>query len=123
MGIDLIILTVLDIAVGLALKNRLRFEPYTNYPDLKHFAEHLDIFAKAAGTPSLAKTVSSFKVAREFLGIPISVPSPRKELKCFKKPLGNLPLEMLSCMTAYIHEAMMNGTLLPACHRADARAE
>jgi len=35
-------------AFSVALKHKLRFEPYVHYDDLKHLVRHLDTYAKAA---------------------------------------------------------------------------
>jgi putative membrane protein len=37
-------------AFAMALKHRLRFEPYTHYEDLQHIVGHLDTYAKAVST-------------------------------------------------------------------------
>lgn len=44
------------------------------------------------------------------LRIPMARSNPRKELKHAKQPLGNMPLEILTFLSAYVHETIENGT-------------
>ncbi|KAF2006370.1 UPF0187-domain-containing protein [Amniculicola lignicola CBS 123094] len=98
-------------AYGVALKHKLRFEPFSHYDDLKHLIGHLDTFAKAADLPDQKKKPSVFKTAGNFLGIPMAESNPRKDVKRATKPLGNLPLEILSHLSAYMKTIYDNGTL------------
>lgn len=99
------------IAFAVALKHRLRFEPYIQYDDLNDLVSHLDTFARQAGAPLQRKEHVNFcKKMGELLRIPMARSNPRKELKKATRPLGNLPLEILSYMSTYIHEIITNGT-------------
>ncbi|KAJ4299823.1 hypothetical protein N0V90_005069 [Kalmusia sp. IMI 367209] len=99
------------VAFSMALKHKLRFEPYTHYDDLQHLVGHLDTYAKAADQPDAGKRKSIFKTAGQFLGIPMAESNPRKLLKKSKAPLGNLPLEILTNLSAYMKSIYDNETL------------
>ncbi|KAF2644525.1 UPF0187-domain-containing protein [Massarina eburnea CBS 473.64] len=101
----------LIVAFSMALKHRLRFEPYAYYEDLRHMVGHLDTCAKDAGVPDSSRKQNPLKTAGQFLGIPMAESNPRKELKKAKAPLGNLPLEILSHLSAYMKTIYDNETL------------
>lgn len=69
-----------------------------HYEDLHNLVAHLDTFAKEAEVPEkhLSQKKSVWKVAGEFLGLPMAELNPRKFVKNLTKPLGNLPLEILT---------------------------
>ena len=73
-------------------------EPFVHYEDLHNLVAHLDTFAKEAEVPEkhLSQKKSVWKVAGEFLGLPMAELNPRKFVKNLTKPLGNLPLEILT---------------------------
>lgn len=99
-------------AYACAIKHRLRFEPGIDYPDLKERVEYLDTFAKAAEVDiPKAREYSKLKSAGEFLGVTFAESNPRKRIKRSKKPLGNLPLEILNHFSAYVHSIINNETL------------
>jgi putative membrane protein len=50
----------------------------------------------------------------EYLGLPFARSNPRKTIKRAKKPLGNLPLEILQYLSAYADEMNDNGQLKSA---------
>jgi putative membrane protein len=97
-------------AYAVALKHRLRFEPYIYYDDLKHLVGHIDTFARDADQPYLNRKQSIFKTAGRFLGLPMAESNPRKVLKRSRVPLGNLPLELLNHLSAYMKTLFDNGT-------------
>ncbi|PSN74901.1 UPF0187-domain-containing protein [Corynespora cassiicola Philippines] len=100
------------IAFSVALKHKLRFEPYIQYDDLFDLVSHLDTFAKSAGEPQCKdKKVRTCKLIAQRLWIPMARSNPRKELKRAKRPLGNLPLEILTYLSAYVNETCNNNTL------------
>jgi putative membrane protein len=101
------------LAFAVSLKHKLRFEPYAYYDDISSLIEHLDTFAKDAYTPKLepAKKLHWYKMMGQYLGVSFATSNPRKEIKRADKPLGNLPLEILSYMSAYVEEVSSNGTL------------
>jgi predicted membrane chloride channel (bestrophin family) len=101
----------LIVAFSSALKHKLRFEPYAHYDDLQPLIGHLDTFACAADQPSESKKQNPIKTAGQFLGVPMAESNPRKELKKAKQPLGNLPLEILSHLSAYMKTVFTNETL------------
>ncbi|KAK0716246.1 Bestrophin, RFP-TM, chloride channel-domain-containing protein [Lasiosphaeris hirsuta] len=112
-------LTALNLVVtfAAALKHKLRFEPYTCYDDISHLVAHLDTFALAAtrDEPELAHRHQTkpgfFKSVGEYLGVSFAESNPRKALKKATRPLGNLPLEVLSYLAGFTDELIQNGQL------------
>lgn len=94
----------------MALKHKLRFEPYMHYADLQPLVSHLDTFAKAADRPDEPVKKNVFKTAGQFLGIPMAESNPRKAVKKAKVPMGNLPLEILNHLSSYMKTIYDNGT-------------
>ena len=106
----------LVIAYAVALKHKLRFEPYTHYEDLIDLVGHIDTLAKEATEDeevqqARSKKYTIFKAVGENLGLSFATSNPRKMLKRVKKPVGNLPLEILCYLTAYADELVANGQL------------
>ena len=99
-------------AFACSVKHRLRFEPGINYPDLYDRVEYLETFAKAAEVdiPQPSKK-GKFKAVGEKLGVSFAESNPRKRIKRSKKPLGNLPLEILNHIACYVHSAIDNDLL------------
>jgi ion channel-forming bestrophin family protein len=106
------------VAFAEALKHKLRFEPYTHYEDLAGLVGHLNTFAKEATTPEVQvkKRPSQMKAIGQMLGVSFAESNPRKTIKRSTKPLGNLPLEILSHLSAYIDEVVDNGTMKVPMH-------
>ncbi|KAH9861100.1 hypothetical protein IAQ61_010836 [Plenodomus lingam] len=96
-------------AFAVALKHKLRFEPGMHYEDLEHIVGHLDTYAKAAEQP-VRKRQNMFKKTGNYLGVPMAEDNPRKLLKRARVPIGNLPLEILSHLSAYMKTIYDNGT-------------
>ncbi|KAI1429716.1 Bestrophin, RFP-TM, chloride channel-domain-containing protein [Xylaria sp. FL1777] len=104
----------LVIAFAVALKHKLRFEPYTHYEDLVDLVGHIDTLAKQATEDeevTVSRKYTIFKAMGENLGLSFATSNPRKMLKRSKKPVGNLPLEILCYLTAYADELVANGQL------------
>ncbi|KAG0646345.1 non sense mediated decay [Hyphodiscus hymeniophilus] len=103
----------LILAFAVALKHKLRFEPYAHYADICSLVGHLDTFAKAAYTPEVEvqKKKTPWKALGEYLGLSFAESNPRKAIKRASRPLGNLPLEILTYMSSYIEEVSSNQTL------------
>jgi putative membrane protein len=83
------------------------------YEDLQGLISHLDTFAQAA-TKSYAleeKRISSFKSIGQYLGISFTRSNPMKLIKRSEKPLGNLPLEILSYLASYIDDLIISAQL------------
>jgi putative membrane protein len=97
-------------AYAVALKHKLRFEPYMHYDDLKYLVGHLDTFARDADQPDTKTKPNVFKTAGQFLGLPMAESNPRKLLKRSRVPLGNLPLEILNHLSVYMKSIYDNGT-------------
>ncbi len=100
------------VAFAVSLKHKVRFEPYTHYDDISILVGHLDTFAEAA-TRELRqpRPRSTFKKVGESLGISFAQSNPRKEMKKAQAPLGNLPLEILNYLAAYMDELALSGQL------------
>ncbi|KAI1309226.1 Bestrophin, RFP-TM, chloride channel-domain-containing protein [Xylaria venustula] len=105
----------LVIAFAVSLKHKLRFEPYTHYEDLVDLVGHIDTLAKQATEEDeevrVSRKYTIFKEIGENLGLSFATSNPRKLLKRSKKPVGNLPLEILCYLTAYADELVANGQL------------
>jgi predicted membrane chloride channel (bestrophin family) len=95
-----------------ALKHKLRFEPGIDYDDMRDLVGYLDTFAKAA-EPEIPRPQDMTKMKRlgNFLGVSFAESNPRKRIKRSKKPLGNLPLEILNHLSAYVDSIITNNTL------------
>ena len=101
------------VTFSVALKHRLRFEPYVEYEDMRDYVGHMKTFAKEAneGVDVTPKKIGVLKKFGQFLGIDAVESNPRKAIKRATKPLGNLPLEVLCHLQAYLDEIVDNGTL------------
>ncbi|TAQ90777.1 hypothetical protein B7494_g945 [Chlorociboria aeruginascens] len=103
----------LVLAFAVALKHKLRFEPYAHYPDINSLVSHLDTFAKAAYSPEVVeeKKKTPWKAIGEYLGIQFASSNPRKAIKRATKPVGHLPMEILTYLSAYFEAVSANKTL------------
>ncbi|EEP79522.1 conserved hypothetical protein [Uncinocarpus reesii 1704] len=103
------------VAFAVALKHKLRFEPDIAYDDLADLIGHLDTFAKDAYDPSAADTrkAGRLKAIGQYLSVPMAISNPRKAIKQSKKPLGNLPVEILSYLSSYVDDIMNTKIKLP----------
>lgn len=102
-------------AYAVALKHKLRFEPYTNYEDITSLVGHLDTFAahatKDSPTTTFQRRTNKFKAVGEYLGISFATSNPRKAVKKATRPIGNLPLEILGYLASFVDEIIENGQL------------
>jgi putative membrane protein len=100
-------------AFAIALKHKLRFEPYVEYDDLHDYVSYLNTFAKEANkcVDMKPRKPTLWKRFGQFLGLPFAESNPRKTIKRAPKPLGNLPLEILSHIQSYLNTIVDNGTL------------
>ncbi|KAF2684605.1 UPF0187-domain-containing protein [Lentithecium fluviatile CBS 122367] len=102
----------LIVAFSRAVLHKLRFEPGIEYPDLHARVEYLETFAKAAEAEiPKAREPGKIKAVGEYLGVTFAESNPRKRIKRSKKPLGNLPLEILNHLSAYVESTISNDTL------------
>ena len=104
----------LILTFAVSLKHKLRFEPYVNHDDLEHLVTHLQTYAGEALDPKLEsppKGKSSWKAAGEYLDICFAQSNPRKAIKTSRKNLGNLPMEILMHLNAYLEGVKRDGTL------------
>lgn len=111
------------VAFTVALKHKLRFEPYTCYDDISHLVAHLETFAKDATEQEPDKAhrhfakPGFFKGIGEYLGVSFAASNPRKSLKRSGRPLGNLPLEILAYLGGLTDEFVGNGQLAISMHQ------
>lgn len=118
-------LTALNLinAFAVSLKRRLRFEPYANYDDLAPLVSNLSTFAGAASDAHALEEPgqSVWKTIGSYLGLEFLESNPRKHIKRADKDgkkLGNLPLEVLHYLSAYVESIIANGTLPNGVHQA-----
>ena len=96
------------VAFAVSLKHKLRFEPYTDHPDIEQLIAHLDTFAQEATLDSEhhgsypAKSMA-LKIG-DYLGLTYTTSNPRQSIKRATRPLGNLPLEIITYLSAYIDD-------------------
>jgi putative membrane protein len=104
------------LAFALAVKHKLRFEPYTSYEDLAELVAPLSTFAGDATEADPSKAApprkNPFKETGEYLGLSFAQSNPRKTIKKAKLPLGNLPLEILSYLAVTV-DTFINDKMLP----------
>jgi len=105
----------LVVAYAIALKHKLRFQPYTGYDDISHLVAHLQTFAGQATKQDPSKSIiprnNIFKEVGEYLGLSFASSNPRKALKKAEAPLGNLPLEILNYLGLYLDKLIAEGKL------------
>ena len=91
------------------------------YEDLSGLVGYLDTFAKAAhdGEGLQAGKKTPWKAAGEYLGVSFAESNPRKVIKRSKKPLGNLPLEIITYLASYM-DSLINNEMMPIpAHQSD----
>lgn len=110
-------------AFATSLKHKLRYEPYTCYEDIHSLVGHLDTFAQRATRDEPDESLKQlrkpgfFKAVGEYLGVSFAASNPRKMIKKASRPLGNLPLEILSYLASYTDELVANGQLTVPMHQ------
>ncbi|KAF2808727.1 uncharacterized protein BDZ99DRAFT_488659 [Mytilinidion resinicola] len=87
-------------AFAFALKHKLRYEPYTHYEDLQELVGHLDTFAKAADSAATRQDTRRHRLD-QYLRLPMLRANPQAALGKTSRPLGSLPLEILSYISRY----------------------
>jgi predicted membrane chloride channel (bestrophin family) len=103
------------VSLALALKHRLRHEPFVHYDDLQDRLAHIPIMAHEAERRDKVSP-TKWETVGLFLGFPMAEQNPRQLVKNPSKPLGNVPLEIHSSCSAYIQSIVDNGTLkMPGC--------
>ncbi|CAH0018816.1 unnamed protein product [Clonostachys rhizophaga] len=107
------------VTFSIALKHRLRFEPFTHYEDLEPRLKHLHCVAHRADNIEWTKP-STFKRIGSRLGLPMAESNPRKLIKKSEKPLGNVPLEILNYSSTYIRNIIDNGTFKAPIYQTQA---
>lgn len=109
-GINLII------AFSVALKHKLRFEPFMHYDDIHGLVSHLDTLSRTAtvdGNIPAVKKLNPWKSAGVYLGLSLAESNPRKAVKRSKLPVGNLPMEILTYLSAYTESLIARGMVSP----------
>ena len=105
-------------AFAVSLKHRLRFEPSIEYPDLAPLVSHINTFAGEADQNALReRKASTLKAAGQYLGVSWADSNPRKLIKRSKDNLGNMPLEVLTYLSAYLERSFQNKTLPLPIHQ------
>ncbi|KAG6013438.1 hypothetical protein E4U43_007288 [Claviceps pusilla] len=97
------------VSLSVALKHRLRYEPFTHYQDLQPCIGHIPVIAHDAVIKEPA-TPTWWQDAGLFLGLPMVEENPRVLMKNPAKPLGNVPLEIHSACSNFIKTIIENGT-------------
>lgn len=98
----------------MATKYRLRRKPGYDFPDLKPYIQNLSTLAKSAyleDGPFPEKRFSTVRLAGQYLGIPGARPDPLAPIRKGPRYHGNLPLEILTYISAYIQMCIENGTM------------
>lgn len=105
----------------MALKHKLRFEPYTGYEDLVHLVAHLDTYANDATIKDPDKVRQQRptlqKVMGGYLGVSFAASNPRKAIKRAGHTLGNLPLEILTYLACFVDEMVAKNKLVVPMHQ------
>ncbi|KAL1654410.1 hypothetical protein SLS61_003010 [Didymella pomorum] len=96
------------IAFAVAFEHRLRFEPYIQYSDLYDLASHMGTLTKEADTPTMIEKKDG-RWRRILNALDIAPENPRAHMKQAGRPLGNLPLQILSYMYPFVSDASMEG--------------
>ena len=114
----------LIIAFAQSVKYKLRHEPEYYHPDLMPLIDHLSTYSKQAHEGDVGGDVrdevsndttnKSFDTWGEYLGLPILTSNPRKKLKEYANNgihHGNLPLEIMNYLSAYVGSLMKGGQM------------
>lgn len=83
------------------------------YKDLGGFVDHLETFAGIATeveSPTIPKT-GFIQATGLYLGLPFAESNPQKAIRNTDMPLGNLPLEILAYIAAFLDYMVENGQL------------
>jgi predicted membrane chloride channel (bestrophin family) len=107
------------VAFSVALKHRLRFEPFSHYEDLYPSIKHLPIVAHQAEMLQWEEP-SGIRVLGWILGLPMADSNPRKLAKESKQPVGNIPLEILGYCSTYVQSIIENGQLKTTIYQTQA---
>ncbi|RPB21649.1 UPF0187-domain-containing protein [Terfezia boudieri ATCC MYA-4762] len=108
----------LIIAFAQSVKHKIRHEPEYDYADLKPLINHLSTYSKQAHEGDIPATLYNDTINKglntwgEYLGMPIFTSNPRKMLKQYAKAgihHGNLPLEIMNYLSAYLDSLMNDG--------------
>lgn len=105
------------------MKHKLRYEPDYDYKDLKSLIENLDTYAKHAHDPSheQPKKPAAARTWAAYLGIPGAEKDPMKKIKSSGEAHhGNLPLEILTYLSAYLESIIDNKTFATSCMQTTA---
>ncbi|KAG5984607.1 hypothetical protein E4U55_004049 [Claviceps digitariae] len=103
------------VSLTVALKHRLRYEPFTHYEDLQTRISHIPVIAHGAVRKEPA-TPTWWQAVGLFLGLPMVEENPRVLVKNPAKPLGNVPLEIHSACSNFIKTVIDNGTFKAGYH-------
>jgi len=110
----------LIIAFAQSVKHKLRHEPEYDYADLRPLINHLSTYSKQAHEGDIPAALyndtmhKGFDTWGEYLGLPIFTSNPRRKLKQYAKAgihHGNLPLEIMNYLSAYLGSLMKGGQM------------
>jgi putative membrane protein len=84
-----------------------------DYDDMRGYVDFLDTYSRDAnvGVDSTPPKAGKLQRIGEVLGLTVAQSNPRVMIKNAQKPLGNLPLEILTYLQGYIDSLIVNGTL------------
>ncbi|KAK4669091.1 uncharacterized protein QC763_0028970 [Podospora pseudopauciseta] len=110
------------VAFAVALKHKLRFEPYTCYEDISSLISHLDTFAKVATEedPKMRTGPSSARVSSRAWASTWGVvcrKQPTQVPRRLPSPPGQPPLEILSYLASFTDELALSGRLPVTMHQ------
>jgi len=106
----------LILAFAVSLKHKLRHQPEYDYKDLQGLISHIRTFAKQVyedGDLPPRKPLTSVQRISTYLGIPFFAQQPTRRYKAYRKAgkhHGNLPLEVMTYLSAYTDIIIQNGT-------------
>ncbi|EPS45210.1 hypothetical protein H072_782 [Dactylellina haptotyla CBS 200.50] len=116
------------LAFCVALKHKLRHQPEYDYKDLQGLITNLQTFAKQAhheGNLPPRKGLTTPQRISSYLGITFLERSPVKRYKAYKKAgklHGNLPLEIMTYLSAYLDMIVQGGQIPVPAYQSMAMA-
>lgn len=106
------------------MKHKIRHQPEYDYADLKPLINHLETYSKKAITGDVPAAIynsrlktKGFSHWAEYLGLPFCTSNPRAALKQYAKVgihHGNLPLEIMNYLSAYIQSRVKSESITAA---------
>ncbi|KAK6357032.1 hypothetical protein TWF718_001363 [Orbilia javanica] len=116
------------LAFCVALKHKLRHQPEYDYKDLQGLVANIQSFAKQAhrdGDIPPRKAITTPQRIAAYLGITFFEKSPTKRYKAYKKAgknHGNLPLEIMTYLSAYLDMSIRSERIKAPAYQSMAMA-